>query len=237
MRRKIAVRMTATLVLLPLIIMTAVPVTSLGQEEIEVAVVARDLDQLPPVYVKVPATKEQLAAGKATHGFVMLAKKQEVVNLLKEIEEKEGATHQTDPATRAMYVVGGVDLGTYWFIEIDLPWALRDADGGTIRLIMQHETDGSDQVRIIDEHIGTEYHNDDYGRRGRSWGRYGWTRQSGGGDKAWILGDNVAHNLADPWGWAWITDYRWLQGNGVLPIDRIRIYSHPHVTTRVIIKD
>lgn len=42
---------------------------------------------------------------------------------------------------------------TYYYIELNLPRYMTDADGGTIRLIMQHETDGYDQVRIVDEQL------------------------------------------------------------------------------------
>ena len=210
----------------------SMPVYAADQSKVEVAI-AQDLDELPEVYAKIPATKGQRAAGAAEEVFALVAKEQDAVNLLDEMEE----SHRTDPATRAIYVVGGVDIYTYYYIEIPLPAALRDADGGTIRLIMQHETDGADQLRVIDEHIATEFTDDRYGRRGRRFGRYGWTRQSGGGDLRWILGDSTAHIIANPWNWAWILDYRWLQGNSVLPLDTIRIYSHPHVTTRVIIKD
>lgn len=151
---------------------------------------------------------------------------------------KVGApTTNLNPANRATYVIGGDDLVYYWYTELTLPSYMTDADGGTIRLILQHETDGWDQVRIIDEHIGTEYVDDSYGRRGRFPGRYGWTRQSGGGEWSWILGDATAHNLATPWDWAFITDYRWLQDNAVLPGDTIRIYTHPHVTARVVFLD
>jgi hypothetical protein len=198
---------------------------------VAVAPSPEELDSLPEVYALVPATKEQRAAGTLEQVFAQTVQEQEAKDLL------ANDAHHTDPATRAIYVVGGVDLYTYYYIEIPFPTALKDADGGTIRLIMQHETHGADQVRVIDEHIGTEFDDPRYGRQGRMHGRYGWTRQSGGGEHAWILGDSKAHNLANPWNWAWITDYRWLQGNGVLPLDQIRIYSHPHVTTRVIIKD
>lgn len=210
----------------------------LGQDTTQVLELKK-YDFLQPVYTKISLTGKEAAAAVQQTGFQMVAKEQKAVNLLESLkkEEKEKYGIMTDPATKVIYVVGGVDLSTYWYIEIPFPSYLKDADGGTIRLIMQHETAADDQLRIIDEHIGAEFDNDTYGRRGRGFGRYGWTRQSGGGDYAWILGDNVAHNLANPWDWAWIVDYRWGQGNSVLPFDVIRIYSHPHVTTRVIIKD
>lgn len=136
-----------------------------------------------------------------------------------------------------IYVIGGTD--TYWnyFIEIPFPDCLKDINGGTIRFIMQHETDRNDQVRILDMIIGTEYDNDNFGNRGRSRGRYGWTRELNGDNHSWILGDNNAQNIAQAWDWAWMVDYRWGQGNSELPGEFIRIYSNPYVTTRLIIKD
>ena len=151
--------------------------------------------------------------------------------------DSEGIATKLNESTRAVYVVGGIDLVTYYFIELDMPYYVTDADGGTIRLILQHESQVHDQVRVIDAHIGMEYDSDFFGRRGRYPGRYGWARFSGGGESAFVLGDVSPHNLAYPWNWAWILDYRWLQGNTVLGGDRIRIYSHPHVTTRVIFID
>lgn len=210
----------------------------LGQDTTQVLDL-KTFDRLPPVYTQIYLTGKEAEAATQQTGFQLVTKEQKAVNLFDTLkkESKEGGFGMTDPATRAIYVVGAVDLSTYWYIEIPFPSYLKDPDGGTIRLIMQHEIVANDELRIIDEHIATEFDNDTYGRRGRGFGRYGWTRQSGGGDYSWILGDQTAHNLADPWGWAWIVDYRWGQGNSVLPFDVIRIYSHPHVTTRVIIKD
>lgn len=159
------------------------------------------------------------------------ATKVELKNIATETEVK------TNPRIKAAYVVGGEDINTYYYIEIPLPETLKDIDGGTIRLIMQHELDPDDQVRVIDEHIATEYKDDRFGKRGRNKALYGWTRQSGGGDYAWMLGDIAAHTIFNPWGWAWGVDYKWGQDNGVLGGETIRIYSHPHVTTRVIILD
>ena len=211
-----------------------------AQEEQE-TVELKDLESLSPIYTRISEAKVT-AEGEVTEParYELVVEEQTSVDLLeelkKEAQEKE-ESGMTDPSTRVIYRVGGINLNTYYYIEIPFPSCLKDADGGTIRLIMQHEIDVNDQVRIIDEHIGTEYDTDYYGRRGRNSGRYGWTRQSGGGEFSWILGDNRAEVLADPWHWAWIVDYRWGQGNTVLPKDVIRIYSHPHVTTRVIIKD
>ena len=142
-----------------------------------------------------------------------------------------------NPANRDMYVVGGEDLVTYYYLELPLPRYMTDVDGGTIRLIMQHENDPYDQVRVIDEHIATEYQDNTFGARGRYPGRSGWTRQSGGGEWRWVLGDGTRHNLASPWSWAVITDYRWMQDEDVLGGDTIRVYSHPQITTRVIFLD
>jgi hypothetical protein len=118
-----------------------------------------------------------------------------------------------------------------------MPPYIMDQDGGSIRLIMQHKVHRNDQVRVIDLHIGMEWTDNGYGHRGRYPGRYGWTRQSGGGNYAWILGDNTAHQLAYPWGWFRIVDFNWLNGNALLGGNRIRLCSHPDVTTRVVFLD
>lgn len=143
----------------------------------------------------------------------------------------------SNPSLRAAYLVGGEDTNTYYYIEIPLPEVLKDVDGGRIRLIMQHELDLNDQIRVIDEHLATEYKDDRFGKRGRNKSLYGWTRQSGGGEHPWMLGDAVGHVIFNPWGWAWAVDYKWGEGNAVLGGETIRIYSHPHVTTRVLIFD
>jgi hypothetical protein len=153
------------------------------------------------------------------------------------LDAPDGPSANLNASNRSMLVIGGIDLVTYFCADLTLPSALTDSDGGTIRLILQHEVDGGDQVRVIDEHIGTEFSSDAFGDRGRFPGRSGWTRQLGGGEWNWILGDGTAHTLAAAWDWAWITDYRFLGDNTVLGGDTIRICSHPHVTTRVIFLD
>lgn len=133
--------------------------------------------------------------------------------------------------------VGNEDIYTYACTQIEMPAALLDADGGTIRLVLQHELDPHDQVRVIDEHIALEWTDDTYGKRGRYAGRYGWTRQSGGGDAAWVLGDQVAHNLFAPWDWIWVDDFARFGNGQLLGGNKIQICVHPHVTARVFFYD
>lgn len=152
-------------------------------------------------------------------------------------ETEEDTELFNNPRMIAGYVVGHENL-THWVcVDLPMPRQLMDFEGGTIRLIMQHETDGHDQIRVIDEHIAVEHVNDAYGSRGRHNGLYGWTRQSGGGDHGWILGDSGAHTLFNPWGWSHMVDYRWGQGNALLGGNNVRFCSHPHVTTRLIFLD
>lgn len=150
---------------------------------------------------------------------------------------KDAAFPTTKPGVVAAYVVGNEDIYTYACLTIDMPPQLLDRDGGTVRMIMQHELDGLDELHMIDEHIAVEWTDDKYGKRGRYQGRYGWTRQSGGGDYPWIMGDPTPHNIAAPWGWAWIDDFERFGSNAVLPEGKIRLCSHPHVTTRFIFMD
>jgi hypothetical protein len=143
----------------------------------------------------------------------------------------------TKPGLVLALKVGHEDIHTYVCTQLDMPPALLDADGGTIRIIMQHELDPNDQVRVIHEHIGVEYTDDSYGKRGRYVGRYGWTRQGGGGDHSWVLGDQVAHNLFAPWGWIWADDFARFGNNQILGGNKIQICVHPHVTARVFFYD
>jgi hypothetical protein len=192
----------------------------MGATEATETIKLKNLEELPQVFSKVSGMN------------AMIAKKQDATNLVEKYKLKE-----KDPAIQAFYVVGKEDLIYYYYIEIDLPACLKDADGGTIRLIMQHETNPNDQMRIIDEHIATEYDNNEFGARGRGEGLYGSTRQSSGGEYYWILDAKAAYTIAKPWEWSWIVNYKMLDDGSVFTGDKIRIYSHPHVTTRVIIKD
>lgn len=121
---------------------------------------------------------------------------------------------------------------TPWTYQIfALPECLKDFDGGTIRLIMQHQKSSIDEVRIIDLHIGTEYP-----KSGSLLS--GWTRQSGGGNYKWVLGDQDKHVLADPWGWVWVADHYWWGVRGrILDGENILILSEHDIETRVIFKD
>ena len=99
------------------------------------------------------------------------------------------------------------DISTYACIhDVDLEDYCGDEDGCTIRLLMQHETDGYDQVHIIDEHIYMEQPDLSNNRNA---GIYGWTRQSGGGDYAWVTGTtNLYYTIFNPWDWVWMLNYK-----------------------------
>lgn len=146
-------------------------------------------------------------------------------------------TIKVDPNLKLGRVIGGVDLDTWYYTEFDMPDAILDQDGGEIRVIMQHETDPNDQVRTIDLNVGCEWSDNTFGARGRQNGLYCWGRQVGGGETAFILGDPTNETLWSPWGWVYFMDYKWLDGNASLGNKKIRIYSHPHVTTRVLFYD
>ncbi len=118
--------------------------------------------------------------------------------------------------------------------------ACGDADGCTIRMIMDHKTDGSDMVRVIDEHIYME-NSSTYGNRSSN-GRYGWTRQGGGGDHSWISGNGSKATIAEPWGWGWIFTYGHSNcpqygSHTNLPTGTFGFMSHPAVRTRFQIFD
>ncbi|MEZ5792343.1 MAG: hypothetical protein R3D34_16685 [Nitratireductor sp.] len=134
-------------------------------------------------------------------------------------------------------VIGCKDINTWCYSEFEMPAGILDVEGGRVRLIMQHELNGADEVRMVDLHIACEWTNGSYGANGRLNGRFCWVRQVGGGEYSFILGDNVGHNLFTPWNWVIATDYKYLDGGGILGGNKIRIYAHPHVTARVFFFD
>jgi len=133
------------------------------------------------------------------------------------------------------------DSTTYACVEQDLEEYCGDADGCTIKLLMQHETDGNDHVRIIDEHI---YMEQTSLSNNNGAGIYGWTRQGGGGDYSWITGTASRYDIFNPWSWVWAKNYRHdlcpgQVGNGPAYTDPyiFNFMSHPHVRTTVIVYD
>ncbi|WP_158026415.1 MULTISPECIES: hypothetical protein [unclassified Moorena] len=196
---------------------------------------APDVEVLPPIYV----TEE---SDEGVRRFQKVKEQTDAEVTINAESIDQALTHnmvsnKTSTNMVAFFTVGARDLTEYNYYELDMPPQLLDADGGRIRMIMQHETNTSDEVRVIDLTIGTEYTNDQFGTRGRFRGRYGWTRQQGGGDYSWILGDGIIQNIANPWDWAWILDWRWLEDGREIGGNKIRLYSHPHVTTRFIFYD
>ena len=181
-------------------------------------------EEVPPLGI----TPSSYSAGDRTF-------REDEPEVLANVQMKEVVGEPEVTERAAIYVVGGTDHVTWYYRDIEMPPELLDADGGRIRMIMQHELNPHDELRMVDLSIAAEETNDNYGRRGRHPGRFGWTRQTGGGEHAWILGDNVRHNLAEPWHWAWILDHSWAGGGGrPLGGNKIRLVSHPHVTTRYI---
>lgn len=133
------------------------------------------------------------------------------------------------------------DTTTYACVEKDLEEYCGDLDGCTIRLLMHHETDGNDMVRIIDENI---YMEQPALSNNRGAGRYGWTRQGGGGDYGWITGSSGQYEIFAPWSWMWVHNYRHdycpgQTGNGPAFSDpyTFNFMSHPQVRTNVIVYD
>lgn len=135
------------------------------------------------------------------------------------------------------------DLGPviYACVEKDLTDYCGDKDGCDIRILLQHETDGNDQVKIIDEHIYMEQ-TDLSNNNGA--GIYGWTRQGGGGDYSWITGTANRYTIFSPWDWVWAFNYRhdWCEGqvgNGPAFADpyRFNFMSHPNVRANFIVYD
>ncbi len=134
----------------------------------------------------------------------------------------------------AGYLVGCSDIHDWCGMDVRVPDAVLDFDGGRFRIILQNELNPHDQVRVIDGFIGCEWVDDRFGARGRHEpGRYCWGRLDGG-DYSFILDDNVAHNIVTPWDWFFMMDYQWRTGGTPLKNQKIRMVSHPHVTARVL---
>jgi len=130
---------------------------------------------------------------------------------------------------------------TWACVTKDLEDYCGDADGCTIRAVMHHELDGSDQVRIIDEHIYMEQPALSKNRRA---GRYGWTRQGGGGDYSWITGMGGRYTMFNPWSWIYMYNYKHDNcagqvGTGSAYADpyTFTFMTHPHVRTNLFVYD
>jgi len=134
------------------------------------------------------------------------------------------------------------DTKTYACVDVNLKDLCGDEDGCDIRLLMQHETDPNDQVRIIDEHIFMEQPSMS---NNRNPGIYGWTRQSGGGDAGWITGTATQYTIFAPWSWVYMLNYRssycpgqsGVAGSAWDDPYKFTFMSHPLVRTRVIVYD
>jgi hypothetical protein len=122
-----------------------------------------------------------------------------------------------------------------------------DWDGCTLRVVMEHETDSQDAVRIIDEHIFMEQ---EYGLEDPDplWpnaaGLYGRTRQSGGGDFSWITGATGRYTIFKPWDWMYAYNYvhkncPGQSGSSVPHTDpyMFTFMTHPKVRTTVFLGD
>ncbi len=134
------------------------------------------------------------------------------------------------------------DTSTYDCKSVNLTDYCKDEDGCVIRLVMQHETDGNDQVRTIDEHIFMEQASMSSNHNS---GTYGWTRQEGGGDFSWITGGAGQYTLFDPWDWAWAFNYEhgYCPGRGGVSGPAwadpyiFTFMSHPQVRAKFIVYD
>lgn len=149
---------------------------------------------------------------------------------------KVGATHYCDEDgdncvdaedLRDTVKVGlwNLDTTTWACTTLNLEDWCGDADGCTMRLLLQHETDGNDQVRIIDEEI---YMEQTSLSSNNGAGLYGWTSQSGG-DYSWITGTGNRYTMFSPWNWVWMYNYRHTYCPG--QVDHGPAYTDPYTFT------
>jgi len=140
-----------------------------------------------------------------------------------------------------VFEVYNPDTKTWACEDKNLTEYCGDEDGCNIRLELQHETDGNDQVRVIEENIFMEQPSMS---NNRNIGTYGWTRQDGG-DYSWITGTNNRYTIFGPWDWTYAFNYKHqnCQGQGGVAGSawddpyKFTFMSHPNVRTKVIIYD
>jgi len=121
------------------------------------------------------------------------------------------------------FEVYNADLTTWTCVDKDVREHCGDADGCTIRLMMQYER--SDEVREITEEIYME-------QPGKSKainpGIHGHTRE-GSGSYAWITGTSALYDIFWPWRWMYAMNYRPNECPGPLP-KRVA-YTNPYLFT------
>nr|VFK65439.1 MAG: Collagen triple helix repeat-containing protein [Candidatus Kentron sp. UNK]VFK73247.1 MAG: Collagen triple helix repeat-containing protein [Candidatus Kentron sp. UNK] len=143
--------------------------------------------------------------------------------------------------TTLKFAVYFTDTSTYKCVDKDLRDYCGDENGCKIRLLLQSEVDGNDQVRVIEETIYMEQSSLSNNRGG---GIYGWTRQLGGGEYSWITSASGRYTIFDPWGWVWAFNYRhdycYGQSGHSAPHSNPYLFtfmSHPHIKTNVVVYD
>lgn len=163
----------------------------------------------------------------------------EIIEIMEESETMPAdiaSISATDDIWLEFRTVGNqFNQSTRYCILYTLPFDVAgDADGGRIRLIMQHETSSSDEIRIADYFIGFELAG--YGTNNGYPGRTGWSRTGISGDHKFILDDGARHTVLAPWNWATITDYHPIT-NVTTTGNDVYLCSHPYVYSRFFFYD
>ena len=133
------------------------------------------------------------------------------------------------------------DTTAYVCVEKDLEEYCGDEDGCTIRILMQHEVSATDEVHIVEENIYMEQ--TDLSKNNGE-GLHGYTYELGGWTHGWITGTSTQYDIAYPWNWMWIKNYKHdycegQVGNGPAFTNpyEFSFMSHPHVRTNIIVYD
>ncbi len=168
-----------------------------------------------------------------------------------DVEGKIGATEYCDEDGENCVTAGALsnvkkievynsNTTTWQCVQVNLRDECGDADGCKMRLLLQHETDGSDQVRIIPAEI---YMEQTALSNNRHAGIYGWTRQDGG-DYSWITGTSSRYTMFSPWSWVYMFNYKHdycegQSGHGSAFSDPYEFVfmSHPSVRSNILIYD
>lgn len=147
-----------------------------------------------------------------------------------------GGTQSADPV---IFEVFNPNTTSWTCVDVYLEDECGDLDGCRIRLLMQHETQKSDQVKNAEaivylENPGTS--------NNKGAGLYGNLRGYDG-EKNWISGVTKKYNIWNPGNWVLMTNYRpkncGQETPGYTGIDRYKFtfMAHPLVRANVVVTD
>ena len=126
-------------------------------------------------------------------------------------------------------------------VNVNLKEHCGDLDGCKVTLNMTHKIDGTDKTLGIQEFL---YFENRVNSTKKGNGKYGYTRQAGGGQHFWITGNTTRYTMYAPWAWSYMYNYRHAycpdqtgHGPAFKAPYKVSLMNHPHVNIVVIIED